>query len=248
MNLLIDIGNTKIKWKTDSINDEALAKSFLYQADTLIADLNNGLMRGGFQPDNIYISNVAGEQIKSKVYQWLADSFSVEPQFAASHSEKCGLISAYKQADQLGVDRFLAMIGACLLVQQPVVVVDCGTATTIDSINSDNEFIGGVIIPGLDLMRRSLSENANALALMDGNESANVFSVDTESAIVSGTILSTTGVIENAVKRLTQLNGCDARCIITGGNGSIIQSHLAIQADYQPDLVLKGLLEYFRVN
>lgn len=248
MNLLIDIGNTRIKWKTQSNEIDSETKAFHYQLHNIVSELNNEITLLDCKPGNVYISNVAGDQIKSKVYQWVADSFGVEAKFATSTRERCGLKSAYNQADRLGIDRFLAMIGALPLSNQALVVVDCGTATTIDCINPANEFIGGLILPGLDLMSSSLSQNANALEYTYGSKNVSVFSTDTESAILSGSILATTSTIKNTVKKLGELSGCDVKCIVTGGNGATIMSHLDIQAEYQPDLVLKGLSAYFQAK
>ena len=248
MILLIDIGNTRIKWKFYSEEDESEASGFIYEAVNLISNLNKVFNSSESHVSRVYISNVAGDEIKSKIYQWVADRFGIEPLFAVSSSEKCGLISAYTPADSLGVDRFLAMIGAKLLNDQPKVVVDCGTATTVDCINMNNEFIGGLILPGVGLMRKSLSSGASALEILADDKNIDYFSTDTASAILSGTVLSTSGVIENAVSQLTLNCGADVSCIITGGDGNFIRSHLEIEAEYHPDLVLKGLSEYFRAE
>ena len=248
MKLLMDIGNSRVKWKCHSNEIESQTKNIAYQSTSLITQLDNDFAHTEFHISKVYISNVAGDEIKSKVYQWVADRFNVEPEFAVSLRESCGLISAYQQANQLGVDRFLAMIGAQTLNNKPKVVVDSGTATTIDCINSNHKFMGGVILPGLDLMRISLSSGADALDTTGSSTIMNLFATDTDDAILSGAKLATVSAIEVAVKNLSDFAGCEADCIITGGNGKVIESHLNIGADYQPDLVLKGLLEYFRAK
>jgi len=248
MNLLVDIGNTRIKWKIASGEFEGETNSVEYQRGTLIARLDKALSLDCPGFSNVYISNVAGEQIESLVFQWFVDNFGIIPQFALSLRQKCGLISAYKQPEQLGVDRFLAMIAACELHESPLVVVDCGTATTIDSINAQQEFIGGVILPGLGLMRCALSDGAEALPLVQQAEIIDVFSTDTGSAILSGTILATTMVIDNAVHTLAKLTGSEVKCIVTGGYGETICTYLQTPAEYYPDLVLNGLSAYFQAQ
>jgi len=248
MNLLIDIGNSRIKWIMDTGKFSGSGGSFAYTVNTLAASLDHNFTLLESQPVNVYVSNVAGDEVKSKARQWVADRFGVAPEFAVSQREKCGLINAYIHADQLGVDRFLAMIGAQSLTAQPIVVADFGTATTVDCINSNNEFIGGVILPGLALMRESLAAEASALSAAYANEKINFFAIDTVAAISSGTMLATTGVVEGAVKKLSEITGEGAKCFTTGGDGNIVRPHLGIDAEYQPDLVLKGLSEYFRAE
>ncbi|MDH3325121.1 MAG: type III pantothenate kinase [Gammaproteobacteria bacterium] len=246
MNILVDVGNSRIKWRMTSIESDGGINAFAYKAETLVTQLDALFQVPKQQIDNVYVSNVAGEKIKSKLIQWFADRLNIKPKFATSRKEMRGLRSAYIQPDQLGVDRFLGMIGAQLSYEGAKVVVDCGTATTVDCINSDSEFIGGVILPGLSLMRASLSVKANALNFPMLDEGVTLFATDTTTAISSGTIFSITGVIESAVKKMSKMSGAEVGCIITGGDGETIQSYLDIDSDYQEDLVLKGLSAYFQ--
>lgn len=247
--ILIDIGNSRIKWKIISCKSDALTSSISYQSSNLIDQLESSDMYNTQRKvKNVYISNVAGDEIKIKLFQWIVDKFNVEPEFAISRKEMCGLINAYQHPEMLGVDRFLAMIAGNSLNNYPKVIVDCGTAVTVDSIDSSNKFVGGLIMPGLNLMRLSLSEQTMAIDNVKSNEKFTLFATDTASGISSGSILAITSAIERVVKKLIEQEGSKVECFLTGGDGKLIQSNLGIQAVYMPDMVIKGLSLYFQAK
>ena len=246
MDILIDIGNTRVKWKAVSVEAGSETHHFLYQSTTFIKDVEKSLVgKINTQISHVYVSNVAGEEIKIKLIQWFVDKFQVEPVFAQSQRKMHGLVSAYIHPEQLGVDRFLAMLGANVQSDEAAVIIDCGTAVTVDCVNTCKQFVGGVILPGISLMRNSLFQNAEALNVPIKEQNFTLFATDTDLAISSGTILAVTSVIEHAMKKLKELTGVEPKCIITGGDGELIRSQLSFEADYSPDLVLKGLSVYF---
>jgi len=246
MNLYIDIGNSRIKWKILPETDNAVTQSFCYNVTNIIS-----LMEGSFsilentQLQHVYISNVAGDEIESKVARWFADSMNIQPQFAVSSGKTQHLINTYTQPESLGVDRLLAMLAASKTNSKPCVIADCGTATTIDCVSEANIFLGGIIIPGVGLMQSILSKNTNALTSNSISQEVASFATNTESAVFSGAILATTKAIENSMRELTQFTGLEAQCIVTGGNGEMIKSYLECAATVRADLVLEGLFIYF---
>ncbi|MDH5257116.1 MAG: type III pantothenate kinase [Gammaproteobacteria bacterium] len=248
MDILLDIGNSCIKWAIASNENIGESTSFMYQEDQLERQLDNLFSFTESHIDNVYVSNVAGEKIKSKLIQWVADRLGIEAKFARSQKEMHGLISAYSDPTKLGVDRFLAMLAAQTVMQGPKVVVDCGTAVTVDSVDANNVFAGGLILPGLSLMRASLSSNTSDLTLACDDELITPFAKDTQAAISSGTVLAVVAVIEMVVGQLAENTGLDIKCIVTGGDGKIIQANLGIQSDYRADLVLNGLRCYFQAE
>lgn len=246
MDILIDIGNTRVKWKAVSVEAGSENHHFLYQSTTFINDLEKSITGNiNDQISHVYVSNVAGEKIKIKLVQWFVDKFQVKPVFAQSQRKMHGLVSAYIHPEQLGVDRFLAMLGANVQPDEAMVIIDCGTAVTVDCVNTCKQFVGGVILPGINLMRNSLFHNAAALNVPVKEQNFTMFATDTDLAIGSGTILAVTSVIETAMKKLKELSGVEPKCIVTGGDGELIRSQLSFEADYCPDLVLEGLSVYF---
>jgi type III pantothenate kinase len=147
-----------------------------------------------------------------------------------------GVVNLYEDAARLGVDRWCALLGARSLTSAPCVVVMAGTATTIDSLDGDGCFRGGFILPGFDLMRRSLAQDTAALPLADGTYSA--WPRCTDDAITSGCIEAQAGAIERAVARL----GNGAACLLSGGAAGVIGEHLGITHRRVDNLVLEGLL------
>lgn len=135
----------------------------------------------------------------------------------------------------MGVDRWCALIGARSLSAGHCVAVMAGTATTIDSLDGAGNFLGGLILPGLDLMRRALARDTATLPLATGKYAA--WPRATDDAITSGCLEAQVGAIERAVARLG-----DAVCLLSGGAAAAIGEHLDVPHRRVDNLVLEGLL------
>ena len=150
-------------------------------------------------PASVMMSNVAGEAARLAIRQalvpWLAVLHEVESTASAG-----GVTNLYENPVRLGVDRWCALIGARAITTAPCVVVMAGTATTVDTLDGDGRFLGGLILPGLELMRRSLARDTAALPLAAGKYS--VYPRCTDDAITSGCIEAQAGAIERACARL----------------------------------------------
>ena len=157
MLLLIDAGNTRIKWAVaDDAQGDWLASGTLLHAGL---DQLAGQLRG-HSISRALISNVAGTAIAAQLTQQLAAIGIAPPalQWFESVPQCAGVRNGYRQPQQLGSDRFASLIGARhLFPQEPLLVVTCGTATTIDALEADGTFIGGMILPGLGTMAQSLA-------------------------------------------------------------------------------------------
>ena len=173
MILCIDSGNSRIKWglhdgaawrETAAVNHAESAK---------MAELPQRLP----MPARVMMSNVAGEAARLAIRQalapWLAVLHEVESTAAAG-----GVTNLYENPVLLGVNRWCALIGARALTAAPCVVVMAGTATTVDTLDGDGRFLGGLILPGLDLMRRSLARDTAALPLAAGKYSVHPRTTD----------------------------------------------------------------------
>lgn len=158
--------------------------------------------------------------------------------------------------DRLGIDRLLAGWKATRIYPgQSVVVVDAGSAITVDSVGPASEFHGGVILPGLSLQFESLGRGTDALPLLDSREAAEqsielaVPAIDTVSAIRSGILWGTAGAIDRLIQ-MTQANGAEntdhtgaAKVILTGGDSARLSSLLKSPHTVSPCLVLDALLD-----
>ncbi|MDN2674378.1 type III pantothenate kinase [Janthinobacterium sp. SUN026] len=235
MLLLIDAGNTRIKWAlvaADSAAGDWLASGAVTHAqiDTLAAQW------ASLAIGEALLSNVAGAVIGARLRAMLpvvARDFVSLPQLA-------GLKNGYRMPSQLGCDRFAAAIGAHALAPgQAVIVANCGTATTIDAITADGVFLGGMILPGLGLMASSLARNTAQLPQIASDALLPAgFADNTDDAILSGCLAAQAGAIERAVR----MHGAGA-CLLSGGAASRIAPALALAVPLHlvDNIVMLGL-------
>jgi type III pantothenate kinase len=245
--LLIDIGNTFVKWgryRTGcATSEEAVIDSERRLLDEISAF---GLDFAAYPtPRCIVISNVAGTRVRNPLMRALEIWPDAPPaHWLASSTSQCGVTNGYRNPAQLGTDRWAALIGArALLPDQPVLVVVCGTATTIDLLTPEGHFAGGNILPGMGLMLRSLHTNTAALPDADG-EYVN-HPDHTVDAITSGCQHAQAGAIERLFRRHRAEYG-DLQCLISGGAGKTVAPRLSIPYRYHDNLVLEGLYQISR--
>jgi type III pantothenate kinase len=229
MILCIDCGNTRIKWGllTPKGAWHARGAMPLAQIDNLRAALID-------QPDfnRVVGCNVSGAENAERI----AAQLDVTPEWLVPQREQCGVRNGYKKATQLGADRWASLIAAHALNDGASIVVNAGTATTIDLIEADGHFRGGLILPGLRLMRAALAENTADLPL--ASAAHDIVPTDTDTAIVSGSLEATVGAIERMQARL---KGGQALCLLSGGAAAELAPLLQIPLQIVDDLVLKGL-------
>jgi type III pantothenate kinase len=154
---------------------------------------------------------------------------------AQSQVDGFGVRNAYRQPEKLGVDRWLALVAARQDLQ-PVCVVDCGTAITLDLLDGEGQHLGGLICPGLTLMKQALSDGTQALAF-DGREFALKPADFTEAAIDSGTLFAAIGLVEAVLARQPE----GFKIILTGGDALRIAGGLKLRHQVDDALVLRGL-------
>ena len=148
--------------------------------------------------------------------------------------------NAYDNPGQLGADRWAALIGAHALHPGAAIVVMAGTATTIDALDGTGRFRGGLILPGLALMRTALARNTADLPHATGHYRS--LPTNTDDAIVSGAIHATLGAIE----RMRATLGKDTLCLLSGGAAGELAPHLELPQQQIDNLVLEGLAHFSR--
>jgi|SRR5665647_57065 len=253
MKLLIDAGNTRIKWALVN-GEEWLCNGDLpaRQAGKLardIADRLASLNTGAGMHDirQTWVSNVAGEESAQHIRS-ISISISIStgksgpPHFIVAQKMQCGVRNGYANASQLGSDRWAALIAAWRLVQGECLVVNSGTATTIDALSGQGEFLGGLILPGVELMQRSLVAATDQLKSEQGGYAQ--FPLSSADALYSGAIQASCGAIE----RQYALFGHDsAQVVLSGGAAGLLLPHLdqrffSLPPRVEDNLVLQGLL------
>ena len=246
MLLLIDAGNTRIKW--------ALAANAPGAADGLGRWVDAGAVASGELAqltdawqgrtvDRVLLSNVAGPGVLKTLERMLAQTAGAPSiEVFRSLPEAGGVRNGYRDPGQLGCDRFAAAIGAhALYPDSHLIVATCGTATTVDAVTADGVFVGGMILPGLGLMAASLARNTAQLPQVAHRiEAVSPFADNTDDAIISGCISAQAGAIERAAAALTRRYGA-VQCIISGGAALMVAPHVSIPCATVDNLVLIGL-------
>ena len=243
--LLLDIGNSRLKWNThDGLRLKKPTQSFdWHQTDPL----NYFQQQWGELPvpDTVWVSSVAGKHMDKQLTQWCKlAGWPLE--FAMTTEEFDGITNAYDNPTQLGVDRWMALIGAKELAQtltgqrlNDLCVIDCGTAITLDVLASDGRHLGGLIAPGLDLMRQSL-RIAPGISINDDFD-VNLLARNTTDGVYNGTMNMAVAFVERTIQQLEEQLDRPLVRIITGGAGGLISAHLSGNYHHEADLVLQGL-------
>ena len=246
--LLVDIGNTFVKWgryrpeSTGPAHTSCLGfgHALLEEIPALAVQL-----RKFAAPAQIVISNVAGTRVRATILRLLEIwPDAPVPCWVIPKEEQCGVQNGYRNPAQLGSDRWAALIGArALHGPRPVLVVCCGTATTMDLLTAQGKFSGGCIMPGMGTMLRSLHEKTAALPDADGVYTE--YPVQTVDAIVSGCQHAQAGAVERLYD-LYRRDHPDLLCLVSGGAAKALTPHLSIVFRYHENLVLEGLYRISR--
>jgi len=229
--LLLDVGNSRIKW--------ALAGSGAWTRQGVVNLAEGAALRQAFanlpQPHKILASNVAGYEAAQQVRAACA-AWPGPVEFITAQAQQCGVRNAYEQPAKLGSDRWAALIAAWHQTHAACLVVNCGTATTVDALSGAGEFIGGLILPGIDMMLRSLAAGTAQLEVAQGKWRE--FPRNTADAMVSGAIQATVGAIR---QQFELLGAPGARCLLGGGAADRVQLCLGLPVERADNLVLQGL-------
>ena len=151
------------------------------------------------------------------------------------------MTNAYTLAGDLGVDRWAAIVGAHHGYPDAVCVVDCGTAITIDLVAASGEHCGGLILPGADMLQKSLLDNTAGIKSPDVLQPAVLLAHGTRDAVNSGVLYLAAAAIDRIVTEMGVAAGETTGVVITGGDAERILPLLEVAAHHEPDLVLQGL-------
>jgi type III pantothenate kinase len=229
-NLLVDMGNTRLKWailqENRLVTDQQITRHELVETWKLPTP-----------PECLAIACVSGAPLLELVLAVAVELWpTIEIIRVKSQANAFGVRNAYQQPEKLGVDRWLALVAVRNNYQLPACIADCGTAITVDLIDADGKHLGGLISPGLTLMKKSLSQGTAALQFHEANYDFGPATF-TEAAIYSGTLAAAVGLIEHVLTK--QSNAM--QLILTGGDAGIIAQQLGVEPVIDTDLVLRGL-------
>lgn len=199
------------------------------------------------RPARVVVANVAGLDFGKTLAAWVKQAWDIETEFVIPQRIACGIHNAYLDPEKLGVDRWAGMIAAHRNVKGPVCVISCGTAITLDVLTASGEHQGGLIVPGLTLMRRALLENTQDIlnkmgdAMSDASGETAILARDTQGSVNGGTLYTVISVIDRVTTDLAAELGKGMTRIITGGDAPALLPLLAGAYRHEPLLVLQGL-------
>ena len=241
MKLLIDLGNTRLKWALGD-GAELHAGGAVAHAGGQSVDFA-ALWKDMPNVGATWIASVAATALDAMLAESLREHCGTAPHFVRSRAESCGVRNAYAQPERLGVDRFLSLIAAHAHAPQATVIASCGTALTLDALAADGTHLGGLIAPAPDLMRAALLGNTARLGDVD-NARIVELADNTADAVESGSWLAAVALIERFVARATSAFGVAPALVLGGGGAPRLADLIALPLRIDAELVLRGLARY----
>lgn len=232
--LQLDVGNSSAKWRL--MNGGRVTGRGRYVAADDAS--RRELLACTGQLDQIWVSSVAGETAETELRALLAQGWPVTPWFARTQSETCGLRNSYREPGRMGVDRWLAMLGARARRAGRLCVVDAGSALTIDLVDAGGQHEGGYIIPGPQLMERALLLDTDRVRFDEQVGYDLTPGTSTAEAVRHGIALAQAGAVSLALERVA---GEIPALLVCGGAGETLLQLLDHRGEYAPDLVFEGL-------
>ena len=261
MLLLIDAGNSNIKWATMSSGQSTMqfggVFSLTQSADSIMSDFNKNW--GSLNPENIQISHVGSDLFPTLFQTWAQARWNIEPVYLKTEAQRAGVVNGYTNPAQLGVDRWLTLLAAHSFYKQTnkaLCIIDSGTCVKIDILTAEGEHLGGCILPGEKMMVQSVEEllTRNGKVSQKTNrgnfESSSLkryqlTQKDTFSGLASGVRFSQIAVIEKLCRDLPLvLEQKACQIILTGGGGHDLAILEPYDVVYRPHLVLQGIVAF----
>jgi type III pantothenate kinase len=242
MIVLADLGNSRLKWAVLQRNGELGGMRAATHDRVRVPALRAGVP--------VLAVSVAQESVRSRFESMVRKATGFAPHFVQSEAQYGALINGYRDAWRLGADRWVAMIGARGLFPKAssLLVVDIGTATTVDLVTRDGRHHGGLILPGPSMMVESLLGKTGGIAQRAKGHKltarASFFARDTRSAVQQGAAQSVLATIEYARREARVMIGSNPKVILTGGGASEVAAHIKFAHSRVDDLVLRGLAQY----
>jgi type III pantothenate kinase len=252
--LLLDAGNTRLKW---AVLDTALKLSKPHQSGATEPGLSASppwLGQGAASYDDLtalfalwqkwgvlaacYGVNVAGDATGALLSSALA-KLELKPVWLNANLHACGVHNLYRPPESLGADRWAALLAVRRRTHEAALIVSAGSALTVDAMDADGQFLGGIIVPGLHMMRQALARSTAQVGIQHGEVLA--FPNTTADAVETGLIAACTGAIETQRSRLEKITEILPRLFLTGGDAAMLEAFLPSDLEIIPGLVLEGV-------
>lgn len=244
MILLFDLGNSRIKCAQREAGGLGHRLTIPHEG-RLPGEILDALDRMS-RPDAVVGCHVSSAELAGELDQALQSRWGLRAHWVRSVAEQAGLRSAYQSPELLGVDRWVAMLGALELDLQPCCIVDCGTAVTVDVLDRGGHHQGGLILAGLALSRHALSQRAHRLSDA-GEGELPLLATETLTAIRSGTFHGLAAAIAGLFRSVSDSRPDPLQLVLTGGDAEILMPELAhCSPRLEADLIFHGLLRAHR--
>ncbi len=243
MILVIDVGNTRLKWAWLSSTGLSDQQAVVHR-DAKPGIWTTTLFESGQKPSRVLVSNVAGPAVAKTLSRLTKKVFRIEIEFVTAARKFDGLTSGYLDPTLLGADRWLGLIGAWTKAHTALCVVDAGTAVKVDAVDSNGQHLGGLIAPGIHMMREALMSNTGDIAKAAFHSTpslAGVLANNTIAAVSRGAVFALSGMADRACDVIERSTGMTPKLLITGGDASLIAGTMRTHGEIVPDLVLQGL-------
>lgn len=251
MILEVDIGNTRVKWRLiqDGLVEQSssgLSSLLFDESDERFSGLNEIFMdAAGVSVDKVSVASVV-PSCHELFTLWSESYCNVTPVFAGVKKRSAGVVNAYDLVSQMGVDRWMALLAANSKYAPPCVVIDAGSAITIDLLAVGGKHLGGYIVPGLNMMCQSLFKETGKVRVAKSDYPLSPQrGTSTERAVLSGLALMLLAFVRRAMADLAAFSGEDGSVVVTGGNGAyladLLREDSVTDVVYDQDLVLDGL-------
>lgn len=239
MILLLDIGNSRIKWGT--LKSGALSGGAAATHAAGMQQAIDGILERQPRPEAVWIANVGGAALGSAVADACRARWQLSARFAVPEREAFGVRNGYRDPERLGIDRWLAMLAARDRPGGSLCVVNCGTAVTLDLIDAAGTHHGGFVVPGVELMARSLATGTDAIRVSVDGPPADAPGLSTEECVVNGVCAAVAALVDRTLDRFPPGSARPVTCVISGGGAPAVLPLIRHAVVHDPDLVLRGL-------
>jgi type III pantothenate kinase len=238
--LLIDIGNSRIKWAWAQGKD--LASGPAGQGD--FSELERACRpAAAARPAEVLLASVAGAERARQVAELCTVRWGIAPRILRARQEQGGVRNGYAEAEQLGVDRWLAIVGAVAAHGKPIVVWDLGTATTLDAVDTAGQHLGGWILPGPATMLEALVKGTKLKVPPDLQDDGGIApGRSTAECIRRGVLAAQVGAVNAFLTQVEAQIGATPKLVVAGGAAAAVLARLDIEHVRDPVLVFRGML------
>ncbi len=242
MILLIDLGNSTIQWASWESGELRPGARVAYGGLDMatLAEGEWGMLPA---PERVLIANVAGPEAEHALTAWIRRTWHINAESVRPQREAHGVSNAYLEPEQLGVDRWAALVAGHHRLGEDAVIVDCGSAITVDVITAQGEHLGGLIVPGPGLMEEGL-EQSTRIRLgerLPGTRRVALLARDTRGAVTGGCLYAAVAFLDRVTADIAAALALQPLLVITGGDAPHLLPLLAGRYRHEPELVLHGL-------